>query len=366
MTQEPNVVQAVASVARRGVRLARGLIGYANAALGKGAPVAAATPVAVAEDSRRAPQDSLSALGDRFPELITRTHAAIPDGEHDKYRNQIIHLLQLQDSVYRHSYNVSVVRIVEAMTKQVTTATKAAPVVLDFGCWSGTTSRYISDVLGVGCVGAEIDQVCLEFARHFLASPRVSFIDVDLHGIQCADAGFDVVLANAVFANMHETQHDRMVAELARVTKPGGALIIIDSNSPGSPEVQGRLRTLYQELESEGGWILEKRREYIDRIWPDKAPNYAAAQATCYATKDEIDAFIAGQRAPTPFDPQSLVAPSALNAPRWSPSTLTDANRYARVLKEAGLEVSVGPSWPTDTPVTTESGFVLVGRKPSS
>jgi ubiquinone/menaquinone biosynthesis C-methylase UbiE len=307
--------------------------------------------------------DDFMARGNRFPDIIKSIEVSIPSGERLRFNNEIIHLKQLSDHSYRLSYNLSVVRIVESMISKVGTISKIAPVVLDFGCWSGTTSRYIHEVLGVGCVGAEIDQSCLEFARRFVAGPAVSFIEVDLERIHCADASFDIVLANAVFANMHPAQHLRMVVELARVTKPGGALIIIDSNNPDSPEVQKRLRAMYAELEADNGSLLTKRMDYIDTLRPETAPNLEAARSTCYATKEEIADYLSGARPASLFDPTSLVPPTALNAPRWSPSTATDHKEYQQILELAGFTVEAGPGWPSTTDVGDAACFVLVGYK---
>jgi ubiquinone/menaquinone biosynthesis C-methylase UbiE len=307
--------------------------------------------------------DNLSVRGAHFSTTINSIDGQIPNSERVRFSNEIKHLKQLSEPSYRLSYNISVVRIVEAMMREVKTFSRIAPVILDFGCWSGTTTRYINEVLDVGCVGAEIDPSCLEFARRFVATPEVSFIEVDLNRIVCANECFDIVLANAVFANMHPTNHLKMVSELGRVTKPGGAVIIIDSNSPDSHEVQDRLRTLYLQLESPGGALLENRAKYIDTLRPQSAPNLDAAKATCYATKDEIDSYIAGARPAMYFDPLSLVPPNALNAPSWAPSNLTDHKEFCRVLQGLGFSVTVGPGWPAAAPVGNAACFVLVAIK---
>jgi SAM-dependent methyltransferase len=307
--------------------------------------------------------DYLLGQGAHFSSTIDAIYGQIPNSERIRFSNEILHLKQLSDPSYRMSYNISVVRIIEAMVHEIKTFSRIAPVILDFGCWSGTTTRYIHEVLDVGCVGAEIDPSCLEFARRFVATPEVSFIDVDLNGIVCADECFDIVLANAVFANMHPTKHLKMVLELGRVTKPGGAVVIIDSNNPDSPEVQDRLRALYLQLESPGGALLESRVKYIDTLRPESAPNFDAAKATCYATKDEIDSYLAGTRPAMYFDPLSLVPPNALNAPSWAPSNLTDYKDFCHALKDLGFSVTVGPGWPATTPVGNAACFVLVAFK---
>jgi SAM-dependent methyltransferase len=298
-------------------------------------------------------------------EAINGTIAAVLAQVEDvkKFDSQIVHLKQLGDPGYRLSYNWSVLHVVKAMLAEIKTRTRFAPVVLDFGCWSGTTTRYISDTLGVGCIGAEINQTCLEFGRRYLETRLVTFVEVEFERIHCADETFDVVLANAVFANMFPAQHEIMMRELIRVTKPGGAIIVIDSNNPDSPEVQARLRHLYQILEGEGGSYLAARRSYIDTLRPATAPNDLAARETCYATTADIEAYLEGRRAASVFDPASMVAPFALSAPIAAPSTVTDHKLYADIMQKAGMSVTCGPGYPAHSAVTTESSFVLIGKK---
>lgn len=281
-----------------------------------------------------------------------------------KFASQLVHVEQLSSESYRASYNASVLRVVTAMLEDIRTETRQAPLVLDFGCWSGATTRYISDVLGVGCVGAEINPLCLEFGRAYLANSRISFVEVGPNRIHCEDQSFDAVLANAVFCNMFPAQHEVMLREIIRVVKPGGAIIIIDSNNPDSPEVRSRLVSLYHFLEGESGSYLAARRAYIDGLRPETAPNIEAALATCYCTTQDIAEYLAGKRAASYFDANSMIAPYALSAPLGAPSTITDHKLYSAVMERAGLAIVSGPGYPPVSKITTESSFVLIGKAP--
>jgi SAM-dependent methyltransferase len=295
---------------------------------------------------------------DRFLEAVAAIEAKL-EGD-PRFASQKVHLVQLKDPAYRASYDGSVVNVARSEIAKLQRPVSELKV-LDFGCWSGTTTLYLHETVGAQCWGGEIDPECQEFFENYIARPGVSLIKVIGDQVDAPSGMFDLVLGNAVFANMLPAQHEVMVRELARLAKPGGAVVIIDSNNPESPEVQARLANLYEILEGEGGSYLLGRQALIDNMKPETAPNVEAAKATCYYSPDEIAEYLAGKLPASYFEPGSLRTP--YSSPRNAPSTSTPYRSYVRVLEECGLTVASGPGYPLTAPVTDQSGFVVVGLK---
>ena len=76
-------------------------------------------------------------------------------------------------------------------------------------------------------------------ARHL---HNIRFLAGDAQDIPCADASFDVVTCRQ--APHHFPDVGRAVREWARVLKPGGRLVLIDSASPEEPEIDAFLNEI--------------------------------------------------------------------------------------------------------------------------
>lgn len=290
-------------------------------------------------------------------DLIKQIH------DEEKFASQLFHLKQLADDDYRYSYNYSVTRIVENELSKLKRVSPSTVKVLDFGCWSGATTRYLSSVLGVQCVGAEIDKTCLKFANQFLVDDLVSFAVVEEDGIQIDEGSMDVVLANAVFANMYLPNHGFMLGELARVVADDGVLILIDSNNPSSAQVKTYLTDLYEQLEGDAGSYMTARAKYINSIHPKADGNIQDAKATCYMTEDQIAEYLAGKREAQYFEPGTLSVPVSLSQPRGAPSTPTDWKYYSEILIQKGFDVVCSPSYPAVSAMNEEGCFILIAKR---
>ena len=100
--------------------------------------------------------------------------------------------------------------------------------ILDAGCGTGEiTSRLAqlfprSHVLGVDIIDAHLDRAR---SRYAALAPRVTFEHQSVYDLDAADDGFDLTVCRHV---LHSIPHaDRVVAELVRVTRPGGYLHLI-------------------------------------------------------------------------------------------------------------------------------------------
>jgi ubiquinone/menaquinone biosynthesis C-methylase UbiE len=103
--------------------------------------------------------------------------------------------------------------------------------ILDAGCGTGEASRRLaelfprSEVLGIDIIDAHLE-LARERAAHI--GPRLRFEHKDLFALDIPDNSFDLTVNRHV---IHSIPHaDRVLAELARVTRPGGRLHLISED----------------------------------------------------------------------------------------------------------------------------------------
>ncbi len=96
--------------------------------------------------------------------------------------------------------------------------------VLDFGCGCGRIIRHWAD-LPAEIHGCDYNPVLIDWCRRRL--PFAQFETNELEPpLPYTDARFDLIYALSVFTHLPEPLQSRWVAELARVLRPGGHLII--------------------------------------------------------------------------------------------------------------------------------------------
>jgi ubiquinone/menaquinone biosynthesis C-methylase UbiE len=107
-------------------------------------------------------------------------------------------------------------------------ALPAEPRILDAGCGTGEVSSRLADlfprarVLGVDIVDHHLD---LARSRYASLAPRLKFEHQSIFGLDAPDRSFDLTVCRHV---LHSIPHaDQVIAELARVTRPGGYLHLI-------------------------------------------------------------------------------------------------------------------------------------------
>jgi ubiquinone/menaquinone biosynthesis C-methylase UbiE len=107
-------------------------------------------------------------------------------------------------------------------------ALPAEPRILDAGCGTGEGASRLAElfprshVLGIDIIDAHLD---LARARYARLAPRLSFEHQSVFGLNAADGAFDLTVCRHV---IHSIPHaDKVLAELARVTRAGGYLHVI-------------------------------------------------------------------------------------------------------------------------------------------
>jgi SAM-dependent methyltransferase len=99
--------------------------------------------------------------------------------------------------------------------------------VLDAGCGTGTNSQWLAN-LGYSVTGADFSEFALAQAKG-----DVEYRREDLTNLTFADAQFDAVFCVGVL--MHIPDVEKALEELIRVLKPGGWLVLAESNA-NAPE----------------------------------------------------------------------------------------------------------------------------------
>lgn len=106
--------------------------------------------------------------------------------------------------------------------------------VLDVGCGVGLVHRYIAPA--VRCLyGADVSGASIEAARK--ENPGVVYESYDGHTLSYPDASFDCAYAICVLHHVPVVQWQEFVAEMRRVVRPGGLVLLIEHN-PLNPATQ--------------------------------------------------------------------------------------------------------------------------------
>ena len=112
------------------------------------------------------------------------------------------------------------------------TGIAAGQAVLDVGCGTGTLAIGAKKKVGRDGIVAGIDPSPEMIARAKRKTARAG-VDIDLiegaaQDLPFADRSFDAVLSTTVIHCLPEAQRGRCFAEMARVLKPGGRLLVVD------------------------------------------------------------------------------------------------------------------------------------------
>jgi demethylmenaquinone methyltransferase/2-methoxy-6-polyprenyl-1,4-benzoquinol methylase len=101
--------------------------------------------------------------------------------------------------------------------------------VLDLAAGTGTSSVALA-ATGADVVACDFSLGMLRVGARRNAHPRVEFVAGDALRLPFPDAAFDAVTISFGLRNLHDL--DAGLAEMARVTKPGGRLVVCEFSHP--------------------------------------------------------------------------------------------------------------------------------------
>lgn len=116
-------------------------------------------------------------------------------------------------------------------------APRPGQVILDLAAGTGTSSRPFADA------GARVVPTDLSFGMVQVGKQRqrdLAFVNADALALPFADGAFDAVTISFGLRNVEDT--DAALAELRRVTRRGGRIVICEFSTPTSPA----FRTVYR------------------------------------------------------------------------------------------------------------------------
>ncbi|WP_405182501.1 methyltransferase domain-containing protein [Nocardia sp. NBC_01377] len=127
-------------------------------------------------------------------------------------------------------------------------AVRAGETAVDLGCGTGTEVVELARSVGESgrAIGIDPNPSMLVVARQRAAGVRTEFIEGSAYALPLPDAVVDVLRCERVYQHLDDPA--RATAEIARVTRPGGRVALIDSDwstailYPGDPQVIEAMR----------------------------------------------------------------------------------------------------------------------------
>jgi demethylmenaquinone methyltransferase/2-methoxy-6-polyprenyl-1,4-benzoquinol methylase len=101
---------------------------------------------------------------------------------------------------------------------------------LDLAAGTGTSSKALASTSGAHVVACDFSLGMLRVGTERNAHERVAYVAGDGLHLPFADASFDAVTISFGLRNLHDL--DAGLRELARVTKPGGRLVVCEFSHP--------------------------------------------------------------------------------------------------------------------------------------
>jgi len=139
--------------------------------------------------------------------------------------------------------------------------------VLDVGCGTGTLAVAAARAApGVTVTGLDADASILVRARKKAAGAalEIGFDEGRSTALPYADASFDLVVSTLFFHHLPDDAKRQTAAELVRMLRPGGRLVVGDLGQPQDPLMRIAVRVTVQLLDGVTTTALNVRGELPD------------------------------------------------------------------------------------------------------
>ena len=125
--------------------------------------------------------------------------------------------------------------------------------ILDFGCGCGRIMMWLEKLSASSTLhGCDIDKRAIEYSQG--AYPYASFkVNQPLPPLDYPDGYFDLVYNHSVFTHIDEEYQDAWLAELRRVTKPGGHLVLSIHGEEALKQFEAHSRA----VGGDPGWVRQ-------------------------------------------------------------------------------------------------------------
>jgi ubiquinone/menaquinone biosynthesis C-methylase UbiE len=149
--------------------------------------------------------------------------------------------------------------------------------VLDVATGTGAQALAFAES-GCAVTGIDLSEAMLSMARRKRDAAKVTFQQADAAALPFADSGFDAACVSFALHEMPSSVRERVVREMARVTRPGGAVIVVDYAPPRTAHgsLAFRLVKLYEgehyatfvrsDLDELLGSVGIEHREHLDGL----------------------------------------------------------------------------------------------------
>jgi 2-polyprenyl-3-methyl-5-hydroxy-6-metoxy-1,4-benzoquinol methylase len=132
--------------------------------------------------------------------------------------------------------------------------------VLDAGCGVGYGTVLLAERAS-SVVGIDRSAEAIEYARRRYKRPNLEFRTGDLLALDLDDASFDAVTSFEVLEHLRD--QERFLAELARVLRPGGVLVL---STPRVPETTDRPDNPFHERELSRADFVELLERHFAQV----------------------------------------------------------------------------------------------------
>lgn len=129
-------------------------------------------------------------------------------------------------------------------------------------------------------VGSDFTPAMLEIARRKAAKtahPDIPFLEADTQQLPFEDETYAAV--TVAFGLRNVTDTDRGLAEMARVAKPGGQVLVLEFSMPTAPVLGPLYRTYFTKLLPRVGQMVARNKESAYNYLPESVGEFPSGRA---------------------------------------------------------------------------------------